>query len=377
MDPKLKEEWKQICMDPEYHSYEKCAPLVRPRIHDDVPSFMEVPIAWKAEHLEGADVVFLGFPWEGVVYETASSFVSCSPRQVNPDVDHEGRRGAYDAPNHIRKYSTEYSLGTSGGFYPEIAPDFRLADHLMLMDYRDVEVDYWDVEISTERAIEKVGDIVKAGAVPFVFGGDHSTPYPIVRGISDNSEGKIALILFDGHYDNAYGGEFPHPDKDMGRLNAGNAFYKILDTCQVEPEDWVTIGIKGGGYNTPLMAELAKKMGNTVFTIGDVEEMGMVEVMKRTLEIVSKRADKVYVSLDFDSIDPLTLPAQKYFEPFGLHARDVKKALSMISQNTNLAGFDSVCMGPAYDLKGLGGRVAARLYVELLKGIAVSKWKNS
>jgi arginase family enzyme len=375
MDEKLKEYWMNVGTQPEFSVYDPIGAMLRPRIHDDVPSFMEVAIAFKAEELGIADVVFLGIPWEGPIHLAPLMWVSCGPRPADPDA-FEGRSGAYDAPDYIRKRSTPYSIAISGGFYPEVGPDFRLVEHLMLMDYRNVEFDKWDVEDMAEKAIEKVGDIVKAGAVPLVFGGDHSTPYPVLRGISDNSKGKIGIILFDSHYDNSYGGEFPPPLSELGRLNAGNAFYKIFDTCQAEPENMAVIGIKGGAYNTPLMHELSQELGMTVFTCEDVEEMGITNVVKKGIEVATKGTDKVYVSLDVDCIDPVSFPAQKYPDPFGIPARDVRKALAMISRGTNLAGFDMVCMGPAYDVRDIGGMTAARFYLEVLKGLAMRKSKK-
>jgi agmatinase len=376
MDEKLKEYWMSVGTQPEFNVYDPMGGLLRPRIHDDVPSFMETPIAWKSKDLEGVDAAFLGIPWEGPIHLAPLMWASCGGRPADPDA-FEGRSGAYDAPDYIREHSTPYSIAISGGFYPEVAPDFRLVDHLMLMDYRNVEFDRWDVEDMTERAIEKVGEIVKAGAVPLIFGGDHSIPYPVVRGISDNSKGKIGIIMFDSHYDNSYGGEFPPPLSELGRLNAGNAFYKIFDTCQAEPENMVVIGIKGGAYNTPLMDELSKKLGMTIFTNEDVETMGITNVVKKSIEAATKDTDRVYVSLDVDCIDPVSFPAQKYPDPFGVPARDVRKALAMISRETNLAGFDMVCMGPAYDVQDLSGLTAVRLYLELLKGLAIRKSKKS
>lgn len=376
MDEKMKEYWMSIGTQQEFSVYDPIGAMLRPRIHDEIPSFIEIPIAWKPKDLEDVDAAFLGIPWEGAYHMAPMMWASCGPRPADPNV-FEGRNGAFDAPDYIRERSTPYSLAISGGFYPEVAPDFRLVDHLMLKDYRNVDFDQWDVEDMTERAIEKVGDIVNAGAVPLIFGGDHSIPYPVVRGISDNSDGKIGIIMFDGHYDNSYGGEFPPPLTELGRLNAGNAFYKIFDTCQAEPENMVIIGIKGGAYNTPLMHELSKKLGMTIFTNEDVEAMGITDVVQKSIEAATKGTDRVYVSLDVDGIDPVSFPAQKHPDPFGLTARDVRKALSMISRGTDLAGFDMVCMGPAYDVQDLGGLTAVRFYLEVLKGLAIRKSKKS
>jgi len=345
-----------------------------PRINGDTPSFMMAPIAFKAEELENADVAVIGIPWQGQVGVASGVWASFGPKGDYPE-EADCRAGTYDAPDYIRNYSQQYSLQVSGGFYPEVATDFVLSDHIQLMDYRNVEVKEWDVEETALRAIEKVGDIVRAGAVPLVFGGDHSIPYPVVRAISDNTEGNMGIIWFDRHYDNAYGGPLPYPYGEMSRLNCGNALYKILDTCKVDPSNVVMIGIGGGDTNMPILQKIMDKAGITVFTVTDVEKLGIAAVTERAIEISGKGTERTYVTLDADAMDPFSFPAMRWAEPFGISAREVRTSLAMISQNTNLAGFDICCMAPAYDNHGLGGLTAVRLYIEILKGLALRKMK--
>jgi arginase family enzyme len=334
----------------------------RPRIYGDTPSFMEVPIAYTPEDLASADAVFIGFPWEGLQQIDSSTFAETGPRPPDPDAI-IARSGAYQAPEYIRKYSVHYSLAISGGFFPEEGETFRLVDHLTIMDYRDVEVKLWDVEETSRRAIEKVGDIVKAGAVPLVFGGDHATPYPIVKAISDHSDGKIGVINFDSHYDIGL----------SGRLNAENAFGKIMDNCRADPENLAIIGIRGGSYNTPGMHKLAKDLGVSLYTNADVRRLGIEAVVRKAIEAAGRGTDKIYVSLDADSMDAVSFPAQKYPDPLGLSAHEIEASLRILSREANLCGVDLVCVGPAYDHKGVGALTACRYFIEVLKGLAVRK----
>jgi arginase family enzyme len=363
LDEGVRKLWLEAEERPEYHiAGDPMGTWAKPRIYSDVPSFMEVPIGYNPEDLEGADAVIIGLPWEGVQQIDSTSFAETGPRPPDPDAV-VARSGAYKAPAYLRQYSVHSALAISGGYYPEVALDFQLANHLKIMDYRDVEVKMWDVEETTRRAVERIGHIVQAGATPLVIGGDHSIPYPVVKAISDNSPGKIGVINFDSHYDLSLG----------GRLNAGNAFGKIMEDCQAEPQNLVIVGISGGAYNTPAMHQLALDLGVTVFTIGDVETMGIQEVVQRAVEAAGRDTDKIYVSVDADAIDPITFPAQKYPEPFGITARQARAALRYISREANLCGFDLVCVGPDYDHKGMGALIACKFYVEVLQGLALRK----
>jgi len=232
----LKKKWMVASQADDFHIYAPESTLLELRIHDDVPSMIQAPIAWNAKDLTGSDAVFMGIPWEGAVGTgNGNTWSSCAPRGQSIDAI-EGRRGGWEAPDYIRKCSTTYNIIGSGGFYPEVGPDFRLLDHIEIMDYGNVPTDTWDAEEMSERAIEKTADIVRAGAVPLVFGGDHAIPYPVLKAISDNTKGKTGIIWFDRHYDVGYGGKSPRPDNSLTRLNAENAMYRILESCNVDPE---------------------------------------------------------------------------------------------------------------------------------------------
>jgi arginase family enzyme len=363
MDKNQRKIWYEAVERPDFHfAGDPEAGFAQIRIYGDTPSFLGVPVAWEADELEGADVVFVGLPWEGGIQTGPATFANLGARPIDPEAILE-RGSAYMAPEYLRKWSEHYSLSFSGGFFPEVGSDFKVLDYLNIMDYRDVEVKEWDVERTFVRAYDTMSDIVKVGAIPLVIGGDHSIPYPVMKAITDHHGGKMGIILFDSHYDNNIG----------GRSNAGNAFGRYLENSDSDPKNWVIIGVQGGSYNTAPMQELCDQLGITVFSRGDVESMGMMEVIQQAVGIASEGTDRVYVSLDADSMDPVTFPAQKYPEPFGLEARDVKDALELVSRETNLAGFDIVCIGPIYDHNGVGALTACKLYLEVLKGLAIRK----
>ncbi|MBW2367902.1 MAG: arginase family protein [Deltaproteobacteria bacterium] len=369
----MKKKWLEISNSEDFHVSDPAFSFIELRIHDDVPTMMQTPIAWDAEDMIGADAVFIGIPWEGgVPAGDGSSFVSCGPREVRLGVT-EGRSGAWDSPDHIRKCSKTYTLPGTGGFFPEIAPDFKLIDHIEIMDYGNVTLDTLDAEEAGRLAISKVSDIVKAGAVPLVFGGDHMIPYPVVRAISDNTEGKTGIIWFDKHYDVGYGGKSPRPYNTFTRLNAENAMYRILESCDVDPENICLIGIGGGNYNSPGMLKVARELGLTIFTHEDILNQGMAEVVSRAIEVTSRGTERTYITVDVDAMDSMTFPAQKYPDPVGISFQEMMQAMRMISTQTNVAGIDTCCIGPAYDVNGVGGMGACRMYIEILKGLAIKK----
>jgi arginase family enzyme len=348
------------------------------RIHSDVPSFMNCVIAYTPEHLKGLDAAFLGIPWEGMVGIGLGMWATCGPQDGNFKDDFELRAGTYLTPDYIRRWSVQYAalLDPNVSFFPEVSDDFNMGSLINVADYGNVDIKEYDPAESLNRAYLKASDIVKGGAIPLIFGGDHSIPHSVVKAISDNTTDKMGVIWYDRHYDNIYGGDLPYPHTEMSRPNPGNALYKMLDECNIDPSNVVMIGPGGGDTNFREMVDIMKMLEIKVFTSRDVEEQGLKAITKQAIKIAGQGTDSTYVTLDADSMDPFSFPAMRWSEPYGLHAREVKDSVAMITESLNLAGFDICCMSPAYDTHGIGGQVAARFYIEILKQLALKKQRN-
>ena len=93
----MKEKWLEISNSDDFHISDPAFSFIELRIHDDVPSMLQAPIAWEPEDMIGADAVFVGIPWEGgIPTGDGRSFASCGPREFRLGVT-EGRTGAWDS----------------------------------------------------------------------------------------------------------------------------------------------------------------------------------------------------------------------------------------------------------------------------------------
>jgi len=332
-------------------------------IQGDVPTFLEVPLAKKPEELIGADAVILGIPFEGV---TCKSPVLFAPPLATPPARDSiyHRSGADQAPDAIRKNSIHYSIEHSGLYYPELDKDLVILNHIKIVDYGDVDVLPDDPEESWERAIAKVSDIVRAGATPFVLGGDHSVPYPVIRGILNESGKKIGIVDFDSHFDLSIEPKFW----------AGSQWARIYETEEINIANFVQIGIRGL-HNYISWKNVASQLGHQWFSMTEVKESGIVSVMEKAIDISSRGTEGIYISLDIDVMDPAFVPAQKYPDVCGLSSWDMIKALRMLARH-EIVGFDIACLGPQYDVNGISAQFVSRCIVELLGGMALRKKKG-
>ena len=200
----------------------------------DVPTFMELPYARKRADLEGIGAAFLGMGYEGVKIDSPHTFLPDLAAPAGPDSIYY-RTGADRAPEAVRRYSIHYSIHHGYGLFVEYAPDFYIFKHLRAVDAGDVEVIPGDAETAFERCEDRVREIVGAGGVPLVCGGDHAVTLPVVRAVAGSMPGRLGLIHFDTHYDLAW-----DPP-----LFAGSQWAQILGLPNVDVQNFCQIGIRG------------------------------------------------------------------------------------------------------------------------------------
>jgi arginase family enzyme len=331
-------------------------------LHGSVPTFMEVPVASDASHLVGADAVILGFPFEGPTSISPSR--SAPPNITRPPKDSVyWRMGADESPDEIRKYSLFYSHHHNRGYYPEIDKDLILHDALRIMDYGNVRYNADNTMESIQACIARVDDIVRAGAMPIVLGGDHTTPYPVVKAILEHHPHNIGLVIFDAHVDFSY---------TPGEYWASNQWVQLmLETGKINPENIVEIGIRSS--RTAFQErELAESLGVRIFTIDEVKDRGIAAVTQEAIALATEGSDGLYVSLDIDCMEPSAVPSQKAPEIWGMTIDEIFYALRVLARQ-NILGFDVCEYTAPYDINGMGAQFCARTAVEILGGLALRK----
>jgi len=329
-------------------------------LHGDTPTFMELPLATRPEHLQGLDAAILGIPFEGITAMTP--MISAQPVCARPPKDSVyWRMGADAGLDMIRKYSLYYSINHNGGLFPEIDREMVMTDVIQAKDYGDVPYTPEDIEGNLERAEARVADIVEAGAVPIILGGDHTVPTPTLRAVLKPRTKKAGLIVFDSHM-----------DLSNDPLNwASTEWFQTLQLGKVSPDNFAIIGIRGVRSNI-FENNVARELGHHVYTIDVVKERGMRAVIDEALQHVTDGTDGVYCSIDIDVMEPSVVPSQKAPEIWGLTMDEMFLALRRVTRE-DIIGADINEYTPDYDINGMGAQFCARVAVEFLAGIALRK----
>jgi agmatinase len=234
---------------------------------------------------------------------------------------------------------------------------------LRVVDFGDAAVVPADAE-RTHAQIEKtVGEVVAAGTLPVVLGGDHSITEANVRAVSAR-HGPVGLVHFDTHTDTGaevFGVERSH----------GTPMYRLVRDGRVAGSRYVQIGLRG---YWPGETEFAWQHaeGITAFFMHDVRDLGIGEVVERTVAIVGD--GPVFLTVDVDVLDPAFAPGTGTPEPGGMTSGDLLRATRELAARLDLVGVDVVEVIPtAVGSADVTALVADRIVREALTGVALRR----
>jgi arginase len=94
-----------------------------------------------------------------------------------------------------------------------------------------------------------------------------------------------------------------------------------------------------------------RKAGVMVMGMEQIDRLGMVTVMEKAIERVSRETDGIYLSFDMDAMDPRHAPGVGTPVPAGLTQREAHLACEMIAETGRLAGMDIVEVNPILDVQ--------------------------
>ncbi len=129
------------------------------------------------------------------------------------------------------------------------------------------------------------------------------------------------------------------------------------------------VGIRGA-LNPPEQFRFVRDYGITMYTMRDIERIGIDAAVEGALARVTDGTDAFYVTWDTDVIDCSAMPGTDGPEPGGLTSREVLRAAEMVGARRPIA-MDIVELIPAYDQPAMISlRLACYLVFNVLGGWA-------
>ena len=305
-----------------------------------IPSFLRAPVVTDVELID-ADVVVIGAPFdEGSPFAPGSRF----------------------GPRAIREHSVRFVTGEPGYYDPQSGRHFLVRE---MRDRRIVDAGDADVlptnPAGTFRNItDMVGAALGRGAMPLVFGGDHSITFPVVRAFTE----PLHVMHFDAHLDYM---PFVHGLE----MTNQHAFRHIAHMDHVE--SLTQVGIRSL-RNTETMHRDSLADGNAVVSMEAFRSEGPAALANRIPD-----GSACYVSLDIDALDLPLVPGCVSAEPNGMRYDELMDALRALAERTLIVGFDVVEVNPQLDVgTGVTSYLAAHLAIEFLGTVcAGSRWREA
>ena len=167
---------------------------------------------------------------------------------------------------------------------------------------------------------------LRAGKWVVALGGDHSVTHPLVQAHRE-ALGDFSLLHVDAHAD-------LYPEWQGSVYSHASPFYRLL----TEGFPLVQVGIRAMDRDS---LRLARKKGVALFPAHRIHREGLP--LDEILRALGKR---VYISLDFDALDPSLMPSVGTPLPGGLSYRQVVDLLEAVFREKEVVGMDFVELSP-------------------------------
>ena len=167
---------------------------------------------------------------------------------------------------------------------------------------------------------------LRAGKFVVSLGGDHSITHPLVQAHRE-ALGEFSLLQIDAHAD-------LYPEWQGSVYSHASPFYRLVR----EGFSLVQVGIRAIDQDS---LAWARGKGVALFPAHRLHREGLP-----IREILEALGERVYISLDFDALDPSVMPSVGTPLPGGLSYRQVVDLLSAVFQEKEVVGMDFVELSP-------------------------------
>jgi agmatinase len=293
-----------------------------------------VPLEAEALKASGARYAFLGIPYEE---------------------GNIGKPGSVEGPRDIRfmsheyfPYWFEYNVDLNGDF----------------VDCGDVRIPKVDPETSHNCIYNAVSEILKAGLVPILCGGDHSLTIPAAKALSDHlgDDKKMGYLQLGAHLNMA--------ESWAGETNtSASSMARVTELPNVSANNVVHLGVRNS-MNPKDWFDLADARGIKYSSINDMVNRGIETVTREAASRVWGGTHSQYISIDMNVMDASAAPGVTSPEPGGLEAREMMMINEILGENGTVGMIDLTELCPVVDVNAITTKLAACAVLRLIAVIA-------
>ena len=237
---------------------------------------------------------------------------------------------------------------------------------LNVVDYGDAPIDIQSQERSFPAVYKMVKEIADAGVIPVIVGGDHSLSYQNLVAITDvYGKGNVGVVHFDAHFDGEPG-FFGH------YISHGSWVKRIIDEGHVRGKNFIQVGLHSLSPGPEALAWMRENQMR-YHMMAEIEERGWDAVMKDVFAEALDGPKKLFISIDYDCLEPGFAPGMGTPEPGGMTPMQLMTCVRGVAAQNDVVGVDLVEVNPLTDPSYVSSLVAVRTLGEALTGIAMNK----
>ncbi len=200
-------------------------------------------------------------------------------------------------------------------------------------------------------AVERVLDY---GKKPIVLGGDHSVAIGCVQGIASKFE-DVSVLCFDAHldcWDELNGNKFSH-------ACVGTQISDLTPSISKIKINEVIVGVRSAGANE---LDFCKKNSIEILYSEKIRK----DSLKKSIEQILKHLKKnVYLTFDFDCLDPSIMPSTGTPEPEGLQFSTALQIIEEVAKKRRIVGADFCELSPNQNNKHADFLAAKLIYLTI------------
>jgi arginase len=283
----------------------------------------------------------------------------------------QGRRGVDMGPSAIRVADLDAALEALGRAVTDCGDiDVRIPETLEIgsptLRYKSAIVAACDtLRAEVERSLAE-------GRMPLILGGDHSLSIGSIAGVSNHfhrSGQSVGVIWLDAHGDSNTPETTPSGNIHGMSLAISMGFGDPELTGlggrspKIDPRKVVLIGVRDLDAGE---RETLRKSGATIYTIREVDERGMRDVVNEAVRIAGHGTAGIHVSFDLDVIDPEDAPGVGTPIAGGITYREAHLAMEILAESTRVLSVDLVEVNPVLDTRNQTALLAVELTQSLL-----------
>ncbi len=274
-----------------------------------------------------------------------------------------GRRGVDMGPSAIRYGGLEERLGALG--LDRYDRGNVGAPTVERLDQGDSSTRYWDsIKQTCEELAREVAEVVTAGEVPLVLGGDHSIAIGTLGGLARAHGAPGGVVWVDAHSD--INTPVSSPSGNVHGMPLAVTL-GLSDDERFKSDAWpipsvlgehaVLVGVRSIDDGE---REHLRRAGVTVFSMYDIDRHGMHHVMEHAVRVASGGAF-MHVSFDMDVVDPDQAPGVGTPVRGGITYREAHLAMEILASRDLITSLEIVEVNPVLDEHNATGSLAVEL----------------